>query len=305
MVNQRLGPDDRRQMRAQDGVTQEHASADVEMINTEFDNTQPSLDCSWGRFQIPKVKHQDTTFGSGKEIEPGHTCDFGDRGLVPVYLGSTATLPLSCVLGFGIAPAYLVGLSRWSIGLLWDWKAGFSGRGTRVLKVHIKVQTYSAQEPLADGCGEQGTTIAESNTARELSNINMRLDQQREDIDENNAMIAYIGNAQYTFESTLDRFEDQLDDHCLNCNQKPEKISDNSNELSFTARVKVARSLHQNKGQEGMRETNAALASENATLKEQVEKLTSTVADLMGRFAKLESTVHCKEAERKLGELEV
>ncbi|KAF5608054.1 uncharacterized protein FSUBG_4878 [Fusarium subglutinans] len=299
MVNRGFGPDDRRQKDAQDGVTQEHASADVEMINTEFDPTQfpdipprspclssdaaaldvgsravdsgahlsiskPSLDCSWGRFQISKVKHQDTTFGSGKEIG------------VP-----------------------------WSIGLLWDWKAGFSGRGTRVLKVHIKVQTYSAQEPLADGCGEQGTTIAESNTARELSKINMRLDQQREDIDENNAMIAYIGNAQYTFESTLDRFEDQLDDHCLNCNQKPEKISDNSNELSFTARVKVARSLHQNKGQEGMRETNAALASENAMLKEQVEKLTSTVADLMGRFAKLQSTVHCKEAERKLGELEV
>ncbi|KAF5964508.1 hypothetical protein FBULB1_12746 [Fusarium bulbicola] len=201
MVNQRLGPDDRRQMRAQDGVTQEHASADVEMINTEFDNTQPSLDCSWGRFQIPKVKHQDTTFGSGKEIEvPNSRC--------------------SC---------------------------------------------------------------------RNISN----------------AMIAYIGNAQYTFESTLDRFEYQLDDHCLNCNQKEEKISDNSNELSFTARVKVARSLHQNKGQERMRETNVALASENAMLKEEVEKLTSTVADLMGRFAKLESTVHCKEAERKLGELEV
>jgi outer membrane murein-binding lipoprotein Lpp len=61
-----------------------------------------------------------------------------------------------------------------------------------------------------------------------------------------------------------------------------------------------------------MRKTNEALTSENARLKEQVEKqdaaikqLTSTVTDLMGRFAKLESTVDCKETERKLSELEV
>lgn len=61
-----------------------------------------------------------------------------------------------------------------------------------------------------------------------------------------------------------------------------------------------------------MRKTNEALTSENTRLKGQVEKqdaaikqLTSAVTDLMGRFAKLESTVDCKEAERKLSELEV
>lgn len=119
----------------------------------------------------------------------------------------------------------------------------------RDLKVHIKVQTYSAQEHLADGCGEQETNIAESNTARELSDINLRLKKQREDIDENHGMITYIGNAQYFFEGMIDKFDDSYEKHRFDCDRKLEKISRNLNDMSSTSHVKVARDLHRNKVQ--------------------------------------------------------
>ncbi|KAG9497629.1 hypothetical protein J7337_010490 [Fusarium musae] len=158
----------------------------------------------------------------------------------------------------------------------------------------------------------QETNIAESNTTRQISDINVRLEEHREDIKENNGMIAYIGNAQYYFEGMIDKFEDTINKHCSDCDRKLKKISRNLGDMSSTSQIKAARELHQNKGQDEMRKTNEALSSENARLKEQVEKqdaaikqLTSTVTDLMGRFAKLESTVDCKEAERKLSELEV
>ncbi|KAF5563080.1 hypothetical protein FNAPI_2825 [Fusarium napiforme] len=168
------------------------------------------------------------------------------------------------------------------------------------------------QEHLADGCGEQETDIAESNTARQISDINVRLEEHREDINENNGMIAYIGNAQYYFEGMIDKFEDTIEKHCSDCDRRLKKISRNLGDMSSTSHIKVTRELHQNKGQDEMRKTNEALTSENARLKEQAEKqdaaikqLTSAVNDLMGRFTKLESAVDCKEAERKLSELEV
>ncbi|RBQ78824.1 hypothetical protein FVER14953_21405 [Fusarium verticillioides] len=43
MVNRGPGPDDRRDKDAQDGVTQEHASADVDMTSPEVDHTQVCL----------------------------------------------------------------------------------------------------------------------------------------------------------------------------------------------------------------------------------------------------------------------
>ncbi|RBR20444.1 hypothetical protein FVER53590_26013 [Fusarium verticillioides] len=134
MVNRGPGPDDRRDKDAQDGVTQEHASADVDMTSPEVDHTQE-------------------------------------------------------------------------------------------------------------------TNIAESNTTRQISDINVRLEEHREDIKENNGMIAYIGNAQYYFEGMIDKFEDTINKHCSDCDRKLKKISRNLGDMSSTSQIKAARELHQNKGQ--------------------------------------------------------
>ncbi|CVK96975.1 uncharacterized protein FMAN_11243 [Fusarium mangiferae] len=291
-----------------------------------------SLGCSLGRFQVLKVNHQDIQFGLKRNSGPlwallflgrvmraprgcwffpskhwvdisrlslGTTLTLGIAASYQFTSGIQSTLPLSCVLGFGIAPAYLVGPVQ-----MVNWVA---------LGLESRVQWLWCQRIQSE------TTIAESNTTRELSDIKRRLDKHREDIDETHAMVTYTGNAQFTFEAMIEKFDDRLEDaakreeeHRLNCNRELLKMYCSLDDMSSSGPTKVARDVRQNKAQEEMRKANQALISENARLKGQVKKqdaaieqLTSTVNDMMGRFAKLESTVHCTEAERKLSELEV
>ncbi|KAF5664131.1 hypothetical protein FDENT_12962, partial [Fusarium denticulatum] len=132
----------------------------------------------------------------------------------------------------------------------------FSGRGTRGFKVHIEVQTYSAQEHLADGCDEEKTTTAESYTTRELSDIKRRLDKHREDIDETHAMVTYTGNAQFTFEAMIEKFDDRLEEaakkeeeHRLQCDRELLKMYCSLDDMSSSGPIEVARDVRLNEAQ--------------------------------------------------------
>ncbi|KAF5580019.1 hypothetical protein FPCIR_10849 [Fusarium pseudocircinatum] len=118
-------------------------------------------------------------------------------------------------------------------------------------------------------------------------------------------MVTYTGNAQFTFEAMMEKFDDRLEEaakkeeeHRLQCERELLKMYCSLDDMSSSGPIEVARL---NEAQEEMRKTNEAVTSENSRLKEQVEKqdavigqLTSAVTDLMGRLAKLEATVHCK-----------
>ncbi|VZH89937.1 unnamed protein product [Fusarium fujikuroi] len=181
--------------------------------------------------------------------------------------------------------------------LLWNWKAGFSGRGTRGFKVHIEVQTYSALEPLADGCDKQ-ETLEEFDASREIAAMKARLDQQQGDIEDNSELITIAGAQISELEPVVDKIEEELPSvkeklHAY-CKKRLDAFSD---ELDDMARVDSDKWSRINDRAIALREEKDV----NAQLK-------ADVASNMRRLAAVEDVVHpdmCEAAEKKLGELGV
>ncbi|RKL41353.1 hypothetical protein BFJ72_g5780 [Fusarium proliferatum] len=203
--------------------------------------------------------------------------------------------------------------------LLWNWKAGFSGRGTRGFKVHIEVQTYSALEPLADGCDWQ-ETLEEFNASREIAAMKARLDQQQEDIEDNSELITIAGAQISELEPVVDKIEEELPSvkEKLHAYRK-KRLDAFSDELDDMARVDSDKWSRINdrvsdenaKLKEQMEKQNSALLKQAIALREEKDanaQLKADVASIMRRLAAVEDVVHpdmCEAAEKKLGELGV
>ncbi|CVL09520.1 uncharacterized protein FPRN_11257 [Fusarium proliferatum] len=212
--------------------------------------------------------------------------------------------------------------------LLWNWKAGFSGRGTRGFKVHIEVQTYSALEPLADGCDWQ-ETLEEFNASREIAAMKARLDQQQEDIEDNSELITIAGAQISELEPVVDKIEEELPSvkeklHAY-CKKRLDAFSDELDDMARVDSDKWSRindrgimselidkvSDENAKLKEQMKKQNSALLKQAIALREEKDanaQLKADVASIMRRLAAVEDVVHpdmCEAAEKKLGELGV
>ncbi|KAF5631801.1 hypothetical protein F52700_6723 [Fusarium sp. NRRL 52700] len=266
-----------------------------------------SLDCSLGRFQILKVKHQGIQFGSEGLGTP---LALGILASYQCTSGVQPTVPLSCVLGFDIAAAYLVGTVQLAIRLLWDWKAGLSGRGTRGFKVHIE------------------ETLEEFDSSP-FAAINKRLDQHQQDIEENSELITIAGAKIFELEPVIDQIEKEfpIAKKALQayCKKTLEEFSDDLDDMARLGSDKW--SLIDGRGEmsalidkvsdddaklkEQMKKQNSALLRHAIGLQEEKvanAQLKADVASIMHRLAAVEGVVHpamCEAAEQKLGEMGV
>ncbi|KAF5555440.1 hypothetical protein FPHYL_8229 [Fusarium phyllophilum] len=165
-------------------------------------------------------------------------------------------------------------------------------------------------------------TREEFDASRDIAAMKTRLDQQREDIDENSELITIAGAKIFELEPVVNKLEKEFPIakkrlHAY-CKRTLDEFSDDLDDLARAGSDKWDRA-HET-GQ--LSESIDKVSDENTKLEEQIKKqeialkkekdankqLKADVASIMRRLAAVEDVVHpdiCKAAEKKFGEMDV